>query len=348
MNGDNTAPGAEIKCDGKALPQQTAGLLAEVMVESRLDLPGSFAVTLIDASLEAINSNDGPLREGVRLDIALGYDQKFRSIMTGEIGAISAEMSAKGVLARITGFDMLHRLSRGTNYRRFEDGSGGALADSVIAQTLLNDAGLKPTVDDTPERGIPRVQDNRSDLDFLVTLANLNAYYLYSEDDRAFFSSSPPDRGEITLAWGKNLRAFYPRLNLNGLVNTLEARGWDVTQDESYAETLDRPREDLRFLSSAGQDMMGRGSGGRSALNIHDALITSGNDAKLLLSLVLRERQAIASATGSCAGDAGLRAGTKLKIEGAGRFSGSYFVTRAVHRYTIKGYTTEFQARMNS
>jgi len=244
---DYTAPGAEIKCNGKLLAAQTAGMIAEITVESRLDLPGSFALTMADAALTSISAEDGPLREGIRVTIALGYDEKFTSLITGEISAIAAEMSSKGVLARITGFDMLHRLSRGTNYRRYEDGSGGALSDSMIAQTLLNDAGLKPTVDDTPERSVPRVQDNRSDLDFLVILANLNGYYLYNEDDRAFFSSSPQDRGEITLTWGKNLRSFYPRLNLNGLVNTLEVRGWDVSLDEGYAETLERSREDLLF-----------------------------------------------------------------------------------------------------
>lgn len=343
---DYTAPGVEIKCDGKALPPQTAATIAEVTVESRLDLPGSFAVALIDASLSAVGSEDGALREGIRLQISLGYENQYKSLITGEISAVSAEMSSAGVRVRAAGYDMLHRLSRGTNYRRFEDGSGDALADSVIAQTLLNDAGLKPSVDNTPERSIPRVQDNRSDLDFLVMLANLNGYYLYSEEDRAFFSSSPPDRGELTLTWGKNLRAFYPRLSLNGLVNTLEVRGWDASLGESYAEKEERPREDLLFLSSAGRDMMGRGSGGRSALDLHDALIAGGEDAKRFLPAAMRDKQAIVFGSGSCAGEAGLRAGTKLKIEETGRFSGNYFVTRAMHRFSAAGYTTEFNARM--
>ena len=343
---DNTAPGAEIKCDGKPLPQQIASQVTEIMVESRLDLPGNFAVTLNDTSLASINSKDGQLNEGKRLEISLGYDQKLRTLITGEISVVSAEMSTHGVFARVAGYDLLHRLSRGTNYRRYESGGGDALSDGVIARSLLNDAGLKPTVDDTPDRSVPRVQDNRSDLDFLVILANLNSFYLYSEDDRAFFSASPPDRGEIALTWGVNLRAFYPGLSLNGLVNTLEVRGWDVSLDESFVETMDRPRGDLLFLSSSGRDMMDRGSGGRSVLSLHDALIASGSDAKQYFPSVLRGKKSIASATGSCIGESGLRAGTKLQIQGAGRFSGDYFVTRAVHRFNSRGYTTDFNARM--
>ena len=343
---DNTAPGVDIKYDGKPLEKQTAGKVTEVMAESRLDLPGSFAVSLNDVSLSVIDSEDGELREGVQLDIAFGYNREFRWLIRGEISAVSAEMSSQGVFSRVTGFDMLHRLSRGTNYRRYEDGAGEALSDSMIAQNILNDAGLKPTVDDTAARSIPRVQDNRSDLDFLVMLSNLNSFYLYSEEDRAFFTAAPPDRGEITLTWGKNLRTFYPRLNLNGQVNTLEIRGWDVAQDESFAESADRERNELLFLSSEGRDMMGRGSGGRSVLNLHDPHIADGNDAKQFFPSAMRNRQNMVTAIGSCAGNPELCAGTKLNVESAGRFSGKYFITRAVHRFSNRGYSTEFEARM--
>ena len=343
---DKTAPGAEIKCGGNPLPEQTASKISEVMVESRLDLPGSFALSLTDASLTFIDSKEGTLNEGVKLEIALGYSPQYQSLITGEISAVYAEMSAQGVYSRVTGFDMLHRLARGTNYHRFETGSGEALTDGDIAKSILNNAGLTPTVDQTPERSIPRVQDNRSDLDFLVMLAGLNSFYLYSDGDKGFFSGSPPDRGEVELEWGQNLRAFYPRLNLCSLVNTLEIRGWDRSQDESFAETEDRPRNDLLFLSSAGRDMMDRGSGGRSSLNLHDSLIADANDAKRFLPGAMRNKQYFVSASGSCSGDASLRAGTKLKVRNAGRFSGDYFVTRAVHRFNSRGYTTDFDARM--
>jgi hypothetical protein len=177
-------------------------------------------------------------------------------------------------------------------------------------------------------------------------LAKLNGYYFYAEDDNVFFSAKPPERAEITLAWGKDLISFYPRLSLNGLVKTVEARGRDASLGENYEEKLERPREDLLFLSSAGRDMMERGSGGRAALNLHDALVTGAKDAKTLLAGVMRERQAIAVASGSCAGNPELKAGSVLKISEAGRFSGSYLVIRAVHRFNSGGYITNFDLRI--
>jgi len=341
-----TAPGVDIKCDGVPLSQGVTKMVADVTIESRVHLPGSFALKFVDSSLAIIDGSNGDLCEGSRLEIALGYNKEFRKLITGEISAVLADLSTQGIFARVTGYDMLHRLSRGTNYRLFEHGNGDVLSDSSIAQTLLSEAGLKPTVEDTAERKVPRVQDNRSDLDFLTILASLNNYYLYSDDDRAFFTSTPPNRGELTLTWGKNIRTFYPRLSLNGRVNTVEVRGRDVSLDENFVETVDRPRGDLLFLSSAGRSMMERGSGNRSVLNLHDALITCANDAKQFISDTLRNRQALVTATGSCAGNAELLAGTKLEIENTGRFSGNYFVTRAVHRFNNNGYTTEFEARM--
>jgi len=343
---DYTAPGVAIKCDGAALSQESTGKVTDVMVESRVHLPGSFAIKFADDTLALINSDNGPLHEGVQLEISLGYAKDFKKLITGEISTILAEMSTQGVFTRISGYDMLHRLSRGTSYRRFENSNGEALPDSTIAQTILNDAGLKPTVEETSERGVPRVQDNRSDLDFLTILASLNDYYLYNIDDRVFFTHSPPKRDELTLTWGKDLKSFYPRLCLNGRVNTIEVRGRDVSLDENYVETVDRPRDDLLFLSSAGRSMMKRGSGKSSVLNMHDSLITCANDAKQFISDILRDRQTLVTTTGSCAGNTSLMAGTLLEIINTGRFDGNYFVTRAIHRLSKRGYTTDFEARM--
>ncbi|MCL2707218.1 MAG: hypothetical protein FWE97_03560 [Dehalococcoidia bacterium] len=343
---DYTAPGVEIKCDGASLSQISIEAVTDVMVESRVNLPGSFALKLVDNTLALIDRGNGSLHEGVRLEISLGYKGTFKKLITGEISTVLAEMSAQGVFTRITGYDMLHRLSRGTSYRRYETSNGEALPDSAIAQTILNDAGLKPTVEETSARNVPRVQDNRSDLDFLTMLAALNDYYLYNTDDRVFFTHTPPNRGELTLTWGNDLRAFFPRLCLNGRVNTLEVRGRDVSIDENYVETVARPRDDLLFLSSAGRSMMERGSGKRSVLNMHDSLITCASDAKQFISDTLRDRQALVTATGSCAGNTDLLGGTMLRIASTGRFDGDYFVTRAIHRLSKRGYATEFEARM--
>ena len=349
---DSTTPTAEIKCDGTPLEPQVIKTLVDATVESRLDLPGSFGVTMTDPSLDLIDKAKGPLREGVRLELALGYEKNKETLITGEISTVMAEMSAQGSYVRVTGYDMLHRLARGTNYRHYAstESPPKAISDSSIAEELIKAVGLNPNTKDTHSRNIPRSQDNRSDLDFLVMLAKLNGYYLYSEGDKVFFTPDAPDRGELLFTWGENLISFYPRLCLNGLVKTLEVRGRDVVQAENYVETLER--KDLAFLSSEGQSMLNRGSGSRiaedrSIINLHDAIIADSNDAKPFITGAMRDRQGIVTASGSCVGNPKLRAGNQLKIEKTGRFSGSYLVLRAVHRYNNSGYSTDFDLRMN-
>jgi len=53
---------------------------------------------------------------------------------------------------------------------------------------------------------------------------------------------------------------------------------------------------------------------------------------------------------GRCRGCTGVRAGTVIRIDGAGkRFSGQYYVTSALHSYTRRdGYLTQFQVRRNA
>jgi len=335
-----------IKCDGTALSDFVLSSMTGLMVENRLDLPGAFAITLTDRSLSLIDRNKGLLREGVGLEISLGYGQKFSRLITGEVSAVSAVMSPQGVSSHIAGFDKLHRLARGTSYRSFGDSADGAQADSLIAQTLIKEVKLDPVVSETHKRNAPRTQDNRSNLDFLVMLAKLNGFYLYADDNSVYFTGDPPERGEIEFEWGNNLISFYPRLSLDGLVETLEARGRDASLGENYEESLNHSRDELLLLSSAGNEMLKCGSGGRSALDLHDALITGSGDAKAFLRRVMREKQAVIVAGGSCTGDPKLLAGASLKITGAGRFDGKYFVTRAIHRFDDNGYITEFEARI--
>jgi phage protein D len=53
---------------------------------------------------------------------------------------------------------------------------------------------------------------------------------------------------------------------------------------------------------------------------------------------------------GVCYGRTDLRAGAVIRIEGVGRrFSGLYYVTGAIHRYTRqRGYQTHFAVRRNA
>lgn len=347
----NIPPSAvKINCGGNPLDPKAAEMLTTVMIESRLFLPASFAVTLADSELKFIDAK-GPLCEGVLLEINLDHENKTTKLFMGEISTVEAEMSEKGTFVRVAGYDLLHRLARGTNFRYYENSENPpkSMSDSSIAEALISAAGLTANLKDSNNLSIPRSQDNCSDLEFLTMLARLNGYYLYCEDKNIYFSDELPARDELTYTWGEGqITAFYPRLSLNGIVKTVENKGRDISLAE-YAKTI--TREDLAFLSADGQSMLNRGSGSRdsqdrSVLNLHNARINDDKGAESYLKGVMRDRQALVSANGSCKGNPKIKAGASLKIEKAGRFSGSYHVVRAVHRFNDRGYTTDFELRM--
>jgi len=365
----STAPDFTILCDDIKLSQYNAKKVVELMVESRLDLPSAFAITFTDRNLSMIDREKGLLREGVAVEISLGYDEYQKKIFEGMVSTVSAEMSPNGVYSYVAGFDYLHDLARGTSYCRYVNSDDGTLEDSLIAEEIIKGAGLKPVVTQTHVRRTPRTQDNCSDLEFLTKLAQLNGFWLYAQGEHIHFSDSPPNRGNIALFWGYELQTFHAKLSLDGLVKTLIVHGRDASLGENFFLAMERDDEELKLISKQGLYMLGYSAsfieGGDDAenqtanrpttsaddddselpaLNLSDAMVTSMSDADVYLDSVMRDKQTLIKANGSCAGDPDLLAGVVLEIGGTGRFDDSYLVTRAVHRYNNSGYTTEFEA----
>jgi len=343
--------------------------MIDLMVESRLDLPSAFSITFTDRRLSVIDRQKGELREGVKVNISLGYDGKHKQIFEGFVSTVSAEMSQSGVYSYVAGFDCLHLFARGTTYYSFVDSADEAQEDSLIVERIISDAKLTPVVTQTHKRNVPRTQDNCSDLEFMTTLAQLNGYFLYADGQKIHFSPDPPKRGKIRLDWQKGLETFYAKLSLDGLVKTLIMHGRDASLGENYETTMDRSDEELKLISKLGLYMLGYdasfvedgykpGSQPTNfpvesvstaedelpALYLSDAMVTSMADAEGYLSGYMRDEQALVIVKGSCTGDPNLLAGVELEVGGTGRFEGSYIVTRAVHRYNNNGYSTDFEA----
>jgi uncharacterized protein involved in type VI secretion and phage assembly len=70
--------------------------------------------------------------------------------------------------------------------------------------------------------------------------------------------------------------------------------------------------------------------------------VTEAN--KIAQSSLNEKGNAFLQAEGTCLGDPEVQAGAKVEIKGVGdKFSGTYLVTRAIHRYGRDGYTTRFE-----
>ncbi len=331
-------PTFEMKVGGRPLDQNTAKTVLDISVVEHQDPPSRFSFRLNDPTLKFINREDGLFVEGVRVEISLGYVGDTRKMMVGEISGLTADFPSSGpATLSVEGFDLLHGMTRGTAYRRFE------IPDHQIVSEIASGMGLRCSTDPTRGQG-PRVQDHVTDLRFLQQLAELDGYDLWVEEDTLYFKRERPAPNTLELEWGKTLVSFSPRLSTAGQVNAVEVRGWDPVQKQSFSFRADRAASATAELSAAGQQQLSRGTGGRSERVIQGSSVSGAQDAEgLAQRMIAEQQQAAITGNGASIGKADMRVGTILALKGIGRFNGRYVVQQVTHTVGSRGYQTTFQ-----
>jgi uncharacterized protein involved in type VI secretion and phage assembly len=189
-------------------------------------------------------------------------------------------------------------------------------------------------------------QNNETNLEFLRKRAKLSGYLLYVDGTKLCFKPPEKNGQPIELRWGATMSEFHPRLTTMAQINTVTARGWDPN---TRREILGQAAK-TKGMPEIGQNIAG-GEAARSAFNIEAQHLISNQAIRSQagadhLAQVIADRQAerYIQAEGTCGGDPGLVAGVSVKIDAVGnRFSGTYFVTSAIHIYNVKaGYSTQF------
>jgi hypothetical protein len=146
----------------------------------------------------------------------------------------------------------------------------------------------------------------------------------------------------VTLEWHKTLVSFSGRLSTAGQVSNVEVRGWDPNQKQPFAGTVQS--SDNVSLSRAGQAQLAKGAGGHSNLLISDALVNNAQQAQDYAQAIISGQQKnLFTGNGTAVGDPDIQAGTKLTLQGVGRFNGTYTVRQATHTLGAGGYQTAFE-----
>ena len=345
---DIYVPTFEMAVNRVPLPPPIAKTVLEVSVTERLDPPNQFSFRLNDPELKLIDARAGPFTEGSRVEISIGFVGHTRKLLTGEISVLTADFPSGGpATLQVDGFDLLHRLTRGTFYRTFEGPTpDSGLPDSEIVAQVAAEMQLVPSVDPTAPRKEPRVQHHTTNLGFLEELAEADGFYLWVDGDTLYFKRQRPAPNTIRLEWGKTLQSFSPRLSTAGQVNAIEVRGWDPVQKQTFSARAERSAARTAGLAATGQQQLAQGAGGRSELVIADAPVSSAQEAQAYAEAVLAlQEQTFVTGNGTSVGQPDMRVGTLLELSGIGRFSGTYVVEQATHSVGAGGYQTTFQVR---
>jgi len=215
-----------------------------------------------------------------------------------------------------------------------------------IVTQIANQLGLTPQVNGLGVSIGTEQQLNETDLGFLRRLlARFDADAQVVGNELHASPRSQVQRPSLELIMNKQLHEVRVIADLAHQVSQVTVTGWDYQQGQTISATSQ-------------STSFGQGSGQTGKDWLMQALSARSEQMGQFSSLNQSEAQALADAEfiqrtrrfvvahGTAEGNPGLRVGTWLTLKGLGpRFSNSYYVTSAIHRFDIhRAYETEFTA----
>jgi len=330
-----------IKLDDQEVDRGVMTRLVSVSVEQHSLLPDFFSITLFDSEMEILDNGPFDLTKKVEILAESGDGSEVR-LIEGEITAISPSFE-EGMIAQfvVEGYDVSHRLYRETRSKAYLNKK-----DSDLASEIARAAGLQAEVETTSTVYDHIFQHNQSDLAFLRERAARIGFEVFLDGQKLHFRKPPEGQGQVSLAWGDELKTFSPRMTLAEQVDEVVVRGWDVQRQEAIVGRAQNGRLYPGVQEQKnGAQWAGKFGAGKKV--IVDRPVVSQSEADALAAARLDEISgAFIEAEGQAFRKPEIRAGRFIELTGLGeRFSGHYLVTSARHSYSPEGLQTTFSVR---
>jgi phage protein D len=208
--------------------------------------------------------------------------------------------------------------------------------------------GLRPEVMDTRTPLEYVLQHNQTDLDFIRGRAQRLGYEITVEDRTLYFRPPRLDASATaTLSLGEDLAEFSPRLSTMNQVGRMEVRGWDPKEKRPIIGQARTGGESTMGGSVSGPKAGDLAGGKASRVDVQRPVRTRAEADHLAQVDFAGMALSFVQGDGVCSGARpGLRAGSVIRIAGAGRrFSGFYYVTSVTHTLTAEQYSTAFTVK---
>ncbi|MEP7357115.1 MAG: VgrG-related protein, partial [Anaerolineales bacterium] len=344
---ENLRTQIKIKVGGSVHEDMLDDLIMAV-VDTNLHLPAMCTVELFDDTLEWMDDPAIALGKPVEIsfegqpDPAETTDPDPVVLFKGEITSIEPRFNDDGKATMLfRAYDKSHRLHRGKKTRTFTEQT-----DSDIISKIANEAGLTPDVEKTSIKFPYLLQNNQTNMEFLLERARRIGYWAFATKEKLYFKK--PDftlPGGPTLLWCDDLREFRPRLSAVGQPKDASALGWDFKakkeiEGKAATATVFNPAGITKTAGAAAEAAFT----GKASVHIVNRHVIDPGDAKSIAQAALDEAASeYLQADGEAFGDATLVAGVQVTIKGVGeRFEGKYLVTSATHVYQSGNYKTRF------
>ncbi|MET0716247.1 MAG: hypothetical protein ABWX92_08925 [Mycetocola sp.] len=374
----NYAPEVRLQVGGRPAPAALRGSITSVSATCGFSDADRLEVVLANEALRWLD--DELMRLDTPIELWLGYspDQPER-IFAGEVVGSQATFPSSGIpTLTVVAQDRRTRLAAASPSRWFgvkiPQLGIMPLPDVAVAPLLALEHGLLPTIDPlgallsaalgvveaaasvddpTMRQRIVRKQAGQTSLDLLKQIAAENAWEIVIDHEASpgglvlsLMSPGAHLDPDVTLRYGHSLLEFTPRVSTVGQIARVSARVWipslRVELTVSVGYDWDRQALDVQIAPGFGMPF---GDKAREVMFVDEPL-SPANAARVVLGKLLPRLNRRITASGSCVGNAAIRAGHVLRIEGVGEtYGGLWRVTSVVQTVDSGGWRTTFEVR---
>ena len=373
---DRYAPEFTLDVDGAPVPAALRASVTSLTWQTGLGATDRVELALANHGLRWLD--DPAIRLDRELRLKLGYaPDPLEQVFVGEIVSHAATFPAAGAPAlTVAAQDRMQRLQGATKARWFAipipTYGNTPLPDIAVGGIVALESALIPIYDpvgaalsvilggaeaaaamDGPGglQKLIRKQEGESDYDVLTRLALENGWELKIDHSGPlgghqlrFFAPLGHLTPDATLAYGRSLLDFTPRLSKVGQIASITAHIWISQTKTKVSVTVGWDWDRAQLTVEIAPQFSGT-RGGASSVTVDEPLTPSTAPRAILSKLIPRLNQRL-TATASTVGDPRLGAGAVVRIEGVGvQFGGLYRITSATHTIDGRGYRTRFDAR---
>ena len=281
-------------------------------------------------------------RLGGEIELALGQQQP-QCLFNGEIVSMEPCLNKNSCTLQVRAYDFLHRLRFGTKVKTFKKSK-----DSDLVKKIAGEYGLSAKTDATATVYPHLWQNNQSDFDFLQQQARAIRYEIAMDNKQLLFVKNREQNSPVaTLTYLRDFYEFAARLSPCYVGEKTETRAWDSEQKKVIRGRADTSKAVAPMgAQKSGAKLSAEAFSVNATTSIVDrSVVDAGHAEALAVAAFNSGLMESVEGEGKCLGNPQLRCGKTIKIQGVGRFDGTYYLTATRHYYDRHGYLTYFRVR---